>query len=357
MAIIECVPNFSEGRNMETLNAIAAAVRSVDGVSLLHMDRGEAANRTVFTYAGSPDEMVEATFRAIETASRLIDMRCHHGEHPRIGAADVVPFVPVSGITLEEAAVFSKRLSQMVADRLGIPVYAYEASAVDPRRRRLEYCRKGEYEGLKEKIGTEEGRPDFGPSEFTETAARCGASVIGARPFLLAVNFNLNSRSSALASQIAADVRESGRLIDPALWKKDNDGVWRKKVNAVPSADKIRVAGLLPGCKAIGWYIEEYGISQVSMNITDMHKTPLHMVFETVSDMARKRGLRVTGTEIIGLLPLEALTAAGEYYLKLQGVECADEKEKVRIAVRSMSLCDLPAGFDAEKRIIEYLLK
>lgn len=357
MAIIECVPNFSEGRNLETLDSIASAIRSVEGVSLLHMDRGEAANRTVFTYAGNPDAMVEATFRAIKVASEKIDMRHHHGEHPRIGAADVVPFVPISGITLEETKEYSKRLSEMVADKLGIPVYAYEASATDSLRRKLEYCRKGEYEGLAKKIVTADGKPDFGPSEFTDAVAQSGASVIGTRPFLLAVNFNLNSRSRELASMIAADIRESGRVIDTAMWKQDSDGLWQRVEGALPSGEKVRVPGILEGCKAIGWYIQEYGISQVSMNITDMTKTPLHQVFETVCRVAMQRGARVTGTEIIGLLPLAALTAAGEYYLHLQGVENDDEKEKVWTAVRSMSLSDLPAGFDPDKRIIEYLLR
>jgi len=342
---------------MDTLDAIASAICRVKGVTLLHTDRGEAANRTVFTFVGEPDPMVEATFRAIEVASRKIDMRLHHGEHPRIGAADVVPFVPVSGITLEETAKYSKRLSEMVANRLGIPVYAYEASATDAKRRKLQYCRKGEYEGLAEKIATEDGKPDFGPAEYTETVARSGASVVGARPFLLAVNFNLNSRSSDLASLIAADVRESGRLIDPTLWEKDGEGLWQRKDVAAPSGEKVRVGGMLEGCKAIGWYIEEYGLAQVSMNVTDMHRTPLHVVFETVSRVARLRGSRVTGTEIIGLLPLEALTAAGEFYLSQQGVYGADEKEKVWAAVRSMSLEDLPAGFDPQKRVIEYLLR
>jgi len=356
--LIECVPNFSEGRDLKKLDAIASAIRSVSSVKLLHIDRGEAANRTVFTYVGPPSDMVEATFRAIETASRVIDMSEHHGEHPRIGAADVVPFVPVSGISLDETKKYSRILSERVASELGIPVYAYEASATRPERKKLEYCRKGEYEGLALKISTPEGRPDFGPDSFTESARRSGASVIGARNFLLAVNFNLNSKSAQLASMVAADVRESGRVIDPGLWFQTEDGLWnrKKECDQNPTNQKICIPGQLVGCKAIGWYIEEYGIAQVSMNVTDMNTTPLHVVFETVSSFARLRGLRVTGTEIIGLLPLKALTDAGKYYLSLQGVNESTEYEQVFTAVRSLSLNDLPAGYDPQARIIEYLI-
>ena len=356
-AIIECVPNFSEGRDIEKVNAIAEAIASVDGIKLLHIDRGDAANRTVYTYVGSPEKMVESTFRAIKKATEIIDMRHHSGEHPRIGAADVVPFVPIKGISLEETAVYAEILSKRVSNELGIPVYAYEYSAKKKEREKLEYCRKGEYEGLQKKISTFEGMPDYGPNVYNDSVARTGASVIGARNFLLAVNFNLNTVSESLASMIAADVRDSGRLIDTGLWEKDENSLWVKKIDGRPTNIVERMRGPLKGCKAIGWYIKEYGIAQVSMNITNMNVVTLAEAFETVSRFARLRGVRVTGTEIIGLVPLQAMTDTGKYYLSLQGYNKTTENEQVRTAIRSLSLNDLSVEFDPMQKIIEYKIK
>ncbi len=336
--IIECVPNFSEGRRKDVIDGIAAAIsnaRTADGASvrLLHVDAGEAANRTVYTFVGSPEAVTEAAFQGVRYAAGAIDMRLHHGTHPRQGACDVLPLVPVSGITLEECAVLARDLARRIADELGIPSYCYEAAAYTPERRNLAVCRSGEYESLAEKMADPGRAPDFGPETFDETVARSGAICIGARKFLLAVNFNLDTVSVPLAHEIACAVREKGR--------KSTDG----------DGNVSWIRGPLKGCKAIGWYIEEYGIAQVSMNITDMDVTPLHVAYETVCREAAARGVRVTGTEIIGLTPARALLEAGRRFL---GADIpATETELMQKAVQAMGLDDL-RPFLLEEKVLEY---
>ena len=328
--IIECVPNYSEGRDRTVIDAIVAAIASVPDVRVLNVDPGQAANRTVVTFVGPPEAVVEAAFRGSATAQERIDMRRHTGTHPRIGATDVLPLVPVEGVTLEECAELARSLAKRMYEELGIPCYCYEAAAFKPARRNLAVCRAGEYEGLKEKMEDPERRPDFSGG-WNETAARSGASVVGARNFLIAVNFNLDTTSAELASEIAYDVREKGRQLP--------DGSW--------------VRGPLKGCKAIGWYIEEYGIAQVSMNVTDIAATPLHVAFEAVCHAAEARGLRVTGTEIIGLVPRRVLLDAGRYFREKQGLPAdAGEEELLQTAVRAMTLDDL-RPFDVNVRIID----
>lgn len=341
MKIIESVPNFSEGRNRASIEAIAEAVRSVEGVALMNVDPGVATNRTVFTFAGESDLVCEAAFRAVKRASELIDMRQHRGEHPRMGATDVLPLVPISGVTLEECADMARSLARRISDELSIPTYNYEAAASSPERRRLEAVRAGEYESLPTKLVDPQWKPDFGRAEYTLQAARSGATIVGARNFLIAVNFNLDTDSVALARAIAGDVRESGRVVD----------IRQTQTGAVLGS-KLRVPGTLVGCKAIGWYIEEYGIAQVSMNITDIDKTPLHVAFEEVARAATLRGCSVTGTEIIGMLPKRVLCQAGEYF----GVEANDgDTRKIDVAISAMRLGDL-GEFDPQKRIIEYVI-
>ena len=327
--IIECVPNYSEGRDPAVIDAIVSAIGSVPGVQVLHVDPGEAANRTVVTFAGAPEAVVEAAFRGSATAQERIDMRLHHGEHPRTGAIDVLPLVPVSGVTLAECAVMARGLAERMFRELGIPCFCYEAAAFRPERQNLAVCRIGEYEGLQARMDDPDKRPDF-CGGWDERAARSGASNVGARNFLIAVNFNLDSTSADLATEIARDVRQKGR--------KGPDGQW--------------VPGPLKGCKAIGWYIEEYGVAQVSMNVTDIDATPLHVAYETVCRAAEARGVRVTGTEIIGLVPRRVLVEAGRHFL---GAD-ADEATLVQTAVRAMGLDDLKP-FDPQKKVIEYLLK
>lgn len=295
--VVECVPNFSEGRDRRKIGHIVEAIASASGTRILHIDSGHDANRTVVTFAGNPEAVTEAAFRGVKAAAEVIDMRRHSGKHPRSGATDVLPLVPVSGISLEECALLARALAKRIYEELGIPCYCYEAAAFRPDRRKLENCRKGEYESLPLKIADPDTRPDFGPSEFTETVARCGAINVGARNFLIAVNFNLDTESAELATEIAKDVRESGRTVRQA------DG------------SMARVAGTLKGCKAIGWYIKEYGFAQVSMNITDIDAAPLHVAFEEVSRAAALRGIRVTGTEIIGLVPRRCLIDAGRHFM------------------------------------------
>lgn len=340
-AIIECVPNFSEGRDMNKIQAIADSIASVPGSEILNIDSGEAANRTVITFKGAPEAVVEAAFRSVRTAAEVIDMRQHKGEHPRIGATDVLPLVPISGISLEECAALARSLAERIFSELGIPCYCYEAAALKPERRKLEVCRRGEYEALPEKIADPDSRPDFSPETFTGTAARSGATVVGARNFLIAVNFNLDSKSAGLASEIAADVRESGRTVTG------------------PDGTRRKIPGTLKGCKAIGWYIEEYGIAQVSMNITDISETPLHKAYCEVSRAALERGTKVTGTEIIGLVPRKCLLDAGTYFLmkeNLNGnkgvnIAPAPEENLLKKAVDAMGLEDL-RPFDLDTRLI-----
>lgn len=347
--LIECVPNFSEGRDMDVINRIVAAIGSVDGVSVLNVDPGAATNRTVVTFIGEPEAVTEAAFRGVAKAQELIDMRRHTGEHPRIGATDVLPLVPVSGVTMEEAAGLARGLAERVGNELGIPVYCYENAAYEEKRCNLASCRAGEYEGLEKKLADPSWRPDYGPSEYNESVARSGASVIGARDFLLAVNFNLNTTSTRRANAIAFDVREKGRP------KREGGSPVGKKILDA-EGNVVMLPGTLKGTKAIGWYIEEYGIAQVSMNIVDMNATPLHVAYEEVCRKAEARGVRVTGCEVVGLLPRKVLIDAGKYYLKLQKRSTGvSEEELVKIAVRSMSLSDL-APFEPEERVIEYLI-
>lgn len=344
--IMECVPNFSEGRRPEVIEAIAAAIDGVDGAKVLHVDPGFDANRTVITFAGTPDAVVEAAFRAVKCASELIDMRRHTGRHPRIGATDVLPLVPVKGITLEECAEYARRLSQRIYNELGVPVYCYEAAAYKEKWRNLAVCRNGEYEALASRIVQPDEMPDYGGGEYTLQAARSGASVVGARKFLIAVNFNLNKEADvACAKEIALDVHEKGRIV---------------KRDGVPLLDEqgnpVRRPGTLKACKAIGWYIEEYGRAQVSMNVTDIDVAPLHKVFEEVSRVALLRGARVTGTEIIGLVPERVLVEAGRYFAQQRSMPCADDAVAVSLAVETMGLSEI-APFLPEKRMIESLLR
>lgn len=335
---------------MEIINSIASQVSETEGVKLLNVDPGVATNRTVVTFVGEPEAVLEAAFKAVRRASELIDMRSHKGAHPRIGATDVLPLIPVAGVTIEEAAEMARRLARRISDELGIPTYNYEAAAQRPERRNLAVCRAGEYEGLSKKISTEEGRPDFGPAEFTERAALSGATVVGARDFLVAVNYNLNTTSTRRANAIAFDVREKGR---PA-----REG---GKVNGKPLKDEngkaIMIPGTLKGCKAIGWYIDEYRVAQVSMNITNISQTSLHEAYEEVSRAAAARGIRVTGTEIVGLVPKAVLIDAGKHFLRKQERSTGiPDSEIIRIAIKSMGLDELKP-FDARERVIEYLLE
>lgn len=347
--LVECVPNFSEGRDMAIIDQITAEIKSVEGVSLLNVDPGAATNRTVVTFIGEPETVCEAAFKAIRKAQELIDMKNHHGEHPRMGATDVCPLVPVAGITMEETVEYARKLAKKVGDELGIPVYCYESAAFTPERKNLAVVRAGEYEGLQKKLNDPNMKPDFGPSEWSESVARSGASVIGARDFLLAVNFNLNTTSTRRANAIAFDVREKGRV------KREGNPITGKKV-LDENGKEVYIPGTLKGTKAIGWYIAEYGIAQVSMNITNMYATPLHIAFEEVSAKAAARGIRVTGTEIVGLVPKKVLIDAGKYFLaKQQRSAGIAESEIIKIAVKSLGLDDL-GPFKPEEKVIEYLI-
>lgn len=347
--IVECVPNFSEGRDKKIIKQITDEIEAVDGVRLLDVDPGEATNRTVVTFVGSPDAVAEAAFKAVAKAGELIDMRLHHGAHPRIGATDVLPIVPVSGITLEECAEIARRLARRIAEELAIPCYCYEAAAFKPERRNLAVCRKGEYEAIAERITDPAESPDFGARPMDERVARTGCTVVGARDFLIAVNFNLNTTSTRRANAVAFDVREKGR---PE--REGNPITGKIKLDA--DGKKIMRPGTLKATKAIGWYIEEYGIAQVSMNITNIGITPLHKAFDEVCRCAALRGLRVTGTEIVGLVPERSLLDAGRHYLRMQhrstGVPKADI---MKIAVKSLGLDDL-RPFNPQEKVIEYLL-
>ena len=348
--ILECVPNFSEGRNMEIIKQITDCIEAVEGVQLLNVDPGAATNRTVVTFVGEPEQVVEAAFQAVKKAGEIIDMRHHHGTHPRMGATDVCPLVPVAGITLEEAAEMARALGKRIGEELGIPVYSYEAAAFRPERKNLAVCRSGEYEGLSKRLDTENGRPDFGPCQFTEDVARTGASAVGARDFLLAVNYNLNTTSTRHANAIAFDVREKGR---PAREGNPIVGKIKKDENG----NTIMIPGTLKGCKAIGWYIDEYGIAQVSMNITDIRTTPLHVAFEEVCRCAHNRGIRVTGTEVVGMMPKSALIDAAKYFLKKQNRSLGiSESELIKIAVKSLGLDDLKP-FNPQEKVIEYMIE
>ena len=346
MPLIECVPNFSEGRNPDTIRQITSRIEAVDGVSLLHVDPGKATNRTVVTFAGAPEAVIEAAFRAIQIAAELIDMRQHQGEHPRMGATDVCPLIPISGITLEETALHARRLAERVARELRIPVYLYEAAQPDPARKNLAVIRAGEYEGLARKLEDPQWAPDFGPAEFNP---RSGATVIGSRGFLVAFNVNLNTTSTRRANAVAFDVREAGRP------KREGDPLTGKVVNDA-AGQPVMIPGTLKAVKAIGWFIEEYGIAQVSMNLTDLSVTPLHVAFEEVCRKAEARGMRVTGSELVGLVPLIALLEAGRYFLRKQQRSVGvPDHELLKIAIRSMGLDEL-APFEPGERVLEYRL-
>ncbi|HEY9382500.1 MAG TPA: glutamate formimidoyltransferase [Gemmatimonadales bacterium] len=346
-ALLECVPNFSEGRDLDVIRQITARIESVEGATLLHLDPGKATNRTVVTFAGPPEAVVEAAFRAIAAAAELIDMRRHHGEHPRMGATDVCPLVPISGINMEETAELARRLGERVGRELGIPVYLYEAAQPDPARKDLSLIRAGEYEGLPRKLLDPAWKPDFGPAAFNP---KSGATVIGARDFLVAFNVNLNTTSPRRANAVAFDLRESGRP------RREGNPLTGKIVTDA-AGEPVMLPGALKAVKAIGWYIPEYGIAQVSMNLTNLRVTPLHLAFDAACRCAEARGLRVTGSELVGLIPRGALLDAGRHYLRKQqrslGVA---EPELLKIAVRSLGL-DEVAPFNPEERVIEYRLE
>ncbi|HNS17212.1 MAG TPA: glutamate formimidoyltransferase [Bacteroidales bacterium] len=348
--LIECVPNFSEGNDMGIIRQITGQIESVEGVRLLDVDPGKATNRTVVTFVGEPDGVLEAAFLAVKRASEVIDMRFHKGEHPRFGATDVCPLVPIRGITMEEVAELARKLARRIGDELGIPVYCYENAAFTEERRNLANCRAGEYEGLPEKLRDPKWKPDFGPDAFAERVALSGATAVGARDFLVAYNINLNTTSVRRANAVAYDIREKGRPVRDGhpitgTIKKDENG------------QDIYVPGALKACKAIGWFIEEYGIAQVSVNLTNIRITPVHVAFEEACRSAEKRGMRVTGSELVGLIPLQALLDAGKYFLgKQQRSAGISEKELIKIAVKSLGLDDLKP-FRPEEKIIEYQLK
>lgn len=348
--LIECVPNFSEGRNMKIIGQVTAEIKKVEGVKLLDVDPGKATNRTVVTFVGTPDAVCEAAFRAVKKASELIDMRQHHGEHPRFGATDVCPLVPVAGITMEEVVVHARKLARRIGEELGIPVYCYEFAAFEEKRRNLANCRQGEYEGLAKKTASIEWKPDFGPAAWDDSMALTGATAVGARNFLIAYNVNLNTTSVRRANAVAFDIREKGRV------KREGDPVTGKIITD-QNGNPVFEPGLLKAVKAIGWYIEEYGIAQISINLTDLSVTPLHVAFDTACEQAQKRGLRVTGSEIVGVVPLSAMLEAGKYFLAKQNRSAGiPEKEIIKIAVKSLGLGDL-APFVPEKKIIEYIMK
>ena len=345
--LIECVPNISEGRRPEVINAVAAVVETVEGCRLLDVDPGKSTNRTVITFVGPPETVGEAAVRLIKNAGELIDMSKHTGEHPRMGATDVCPFVPVSGVTMEECIQVAQEVGERVGRELGIPGYFYESAAKRPERKNLAVCRKGQYEGLG-KLSTEAGAPDFGPADFNELARRTGATAVGARDFLIAYNINLNTTSSRRANAIAFDIREAGRI-------KKRDGITGPAV-LDEHGEPVRIPGTLKSVKGIGWYIEEYGIAQLSLNLTDINVTPVHVAFDEACNKAQARGIRVTGSELVGLLPLRVLVDAADHYLRKQQRSLGiSEAEKVKIAVKSLGLDDL-APFDPAKRVIEYII-
>lgn len=348
--IVECVPNFSEGRDKNIIRQITSAIEAVEGVKLLDVDPGEATNRTVVTFVGSPEAVVEAAFEGVKKAAELIDMSKHHGAHPRMGATDVLPLIPIAGITLEECAELARALAKRIGEELRIPTYNYEAAAFTPERRNLAVCRRGEYEALPERMTREGEMPDFGARPFDEGIARTGATAVGARDFLIAVNYNLNTTSTRRANAIAFDVREKGRPV-----REGGSPVGKPLKDE--NGKTIMQPGTLKATKAIGWFIEEYGIAQVSMNITNISVTPLHVAFDEVCRAANARGLRVTGTEIVGLIPKRALIEAGKYFLRKQQRSTGlSEAEIIKIAVKSMGLADLKP-FNPEEKVIEYLLE
>jgi glutamate formiminotransferase len=348
--LIECVPNISEGRDLNKINIISKTVETVEGVKLLDVDPGKATNRTVITFVGEPEKVIEAAFLLIQKASELIDMSKHAGEHPRFGATDVCPLVPISGISLNETAKYAHKLGEIVGKELDIPVYFYENAAKEEKRKNLANCRSGEYEGLKEKLENPKWKPDFGPAEFNDKVSKSGATAISARDFLIAYNINLNTTSTRRANSVAFDIREGGRI------KREGNPVTGKKV-LDKDGNPVRIPGKLKAVKGIGWYIEEYGIAQISYNLTNITITSMHVAFDETCKSAEARGLRVTGSELIGLIPLQAMLDAADYFLIKQERSLGiSESEKIKIAVKSLGLDDLKP-FNPEEKIIEYLLE
>ncbi len=348
--LIECVPNISEGRNMETINTIANIVETIDGIKLLDIDPGAATNRTVITFVGEPKQVIKAAFLLIQKASQLIDMSKHTGAHPRFGATDVCPLVPIAGISLEETAKYAQELGKRVGEELNIPVYLYENAAKEEKRKNLANCRSGEYEGLEKKIEDTNWKPDFGPSKYTKSVSKTGATAISARDFLIAYNVNLNSTSVRRANAIAFDIRENGRA------KTEGNKINGKKV-LDDKGNVVRMPGKLKAVKGIGWFIEEYGIAQISYNLTNISITSMHEAFDATCESANKRGLRVTGSELIGLIPLQAMLDAGDFYLTRQQRSLGiSHQEKIKIAVKSLGLDDLKP-FKPKEKIIEYVLE
>ena len=348
--LIECVPNISEGRDMNIINQVTAEIEKVEGVKLLDVDPGQTTNRTVITFVGEPQQACEAAFRVVKKAAELIDMRQHHGAHPRQGATDVCPLIPVSNITMEETVAYAHKLAERIGNELQIPIYCYENAAKIPERRNLAYCRTGEYESLSTRLGTEQWKPDFGPNAWNDHTAQTGATQVGARDFLVAINYNLNTTSTRRANAIAFDVREKGR--------PQREG---GKPSGKPMKDEngktIMIPGTLKGTKAIGWYIEDYGIAQVSMNITSIKVAPVHLCFDEVCRCAANRGVRVTGCEIVGLIPKSVLIDAGKYYLAKQKRSLGvSEDEIMKIAIKSMGLDDLKP-FNPKEKVIEFLIE
>lgn len=348
--LIECVPNFSEGRNPETIRLITKEIEAIDGIKLIDTDPGQATNRTVITFVGTPHEVCEAAFRAAKKAIELIDMRHHKGAHPRFGAMDVCPLVPVANITMDEVVVFARKLAERLASELEIPVYCYEFAAFQEKRKNLASCRQGEYESLPQRLTSTDWKPDFGPSFWNDQIARTGATAVGARNFLIAYNVNLNTTSVRRANSVAFDVRERGRV------KREGDPI-TGKILKTKEGDTIYEPGLLKAVKGIGWFIDEYGIAQISMNLTDLTVTPLHVAFDTVCERAALRGLRVTGSELVGVVPLKSMLDAGKYFLNKQKRSTGiPESEILKIAIQSLGLNEL-YPFDARKKIIEYILE
>ncbi|TVQ86292.1 MAG: glutamate formimidoyltransferase [Bacteroidetes bacterium] len=345
--LIECVPNFSEGNDMGIIKQITSEIESIDGVKLLDVDPGKATNRTVVTMVGTPDEVVEAAFRAVKKASQLIDMSKHKGEHPRMGATDVCPLIPVANISMDEVVEYARKLAERIGNELKISVYCYENAAFEKKRQNLANCRSGEYEGLPDKLKNPEWKPDFGPSEFN---AKSGATAVGARDFLVAYNINLNTTSTRRANAIAFDVREKGRV------KREGNPLTGKIVTD-EKGDKVYIPGSLQAVKAIGWFIEEYGVAQISMNLTNISITPVHIAFDEVVKKARERGVHVTGSELVGLVPLKAMIDAGKHFLhKQQRSVGVSESEIIKIAVKSMGLDELKP-FNPKEKIIEYMIE
>ncbi len=348
-ALIECVPNISEGRDLSKIKEIASEAESVDGVKLLDIDPGRSTNRTVITFVGPPEQVIEAAFRLIKKAAELIDMSKHQGEHPRMGATDVCPLIPISDISMEEVVEFAHKLGERVGRELNIPGYFYEYAATEEPRKNLAYCRSGEYEGL-EKLSQPKWKPDFGPAEFNDSVKTTGATAISARDFLVAYNVNLNTTSSRRANAIAFDIREAGRV------KREGNPLTGKIVTD-ENGEPIRIPGTLKSVKGIGWYIEEYGIAQLSLNLTNINITPVHKAFDEACVKAQARGIRVTGSEIVGLVPLKSLLEAADYFLMKQNRSLGiSESEKVKIAVKSLGLDDL-TPFEPKKKVIEYMIE